>query len=102
MVRKIDNTNLANPSFDASLEADGYAEAHLMPTLVFGIKFNKVYGIDDAGASLVADGWARLGVHSDLVGGECVFGYRVSSLQPPMSLMYLGGIPNRLNLARSV
>ncbi|KXH59987.1 glycosyl hydrolase family 18 [Colletotrichum salicis] len=39
--RKIDNNNLTSPSFDASLEADGYAEAHLMPTLVFGIKFNK-------------------------------------------------------------
>ncbi|KAK7955358.1 glycosyl hydrolases family 18-domain-containing protein [Apiospora saccharicola] len=75
----IDVQNLANPSFDASLQADGYLEAHLMPTLVFGIDFNKAYNIDSATVSLEADGWARVRVHSDIVGGDCAFGYRVEA-----------------------
>ncbi|KAK7910554.1 hypothetical protein PG985_013035 [Apiospora marii] len=75
----IDVQNLATPSFDASLEADGYLEAHLLPTLVFGIDFHKDYGIDSATVSLEADGWARVRVHSDIVGGDCAFGYRVEA-----------------------
>lgn len=92
--RVINSEDLASPQFDTSLQADGYAEAHLLPTVLFGIKFNKAYGIDDATVSLVADGWARMRLHSDIIGGDCGFGYRVEA---GCSLTAKADVPDAFN-----
>lgn len=77
--RGIDAKGLSKPTFDYSLRAEGYAEAHIIPTISFGINFDKRYEIGSCAVELAGDGWARMRVRSDIVGGSCGFGYAVDA-----------------------
>ncbi|KAI1776334.1 family 18 glycosyl hydrolase [Hypoxylon cercidicola] len=77
--RDMNNQGLLQPTFDASVEASGYVEAHLMPTISFGIDFADYWQVGRASADLVADGWVRMRAKSDLVGGDCAFGYGIDA-----------------------
>ncbi|RMZ83679.1 hypothetical protein DV738_g1033, partial [Chaetothyriales sp. CBS 135597] len=77
--RTFDDDDLSGPSFDASVVADGYAEVHLIPTLVFGIQWHKQWNIDNTDVKLQADTYGRIRAHSDIVGGNCAFGYAVDA-----------------------
>ncbi|KAL3423877.1 glycosyl hydrolases family 18 protein, partial [Phlyctema vagabunda] len=77
--RNIDASGLKEPQFDAAVQASGYMEAHLMPTLSFGLEFDKQWKVPKCTAELVADGWVRLRAKSDIVGGDCSFAYAVDA-----------------------
>lgn len=77
--RQFPRDDIASPSFDSSVTAQGYAEAHILPTLAFGIKFDKKWDIDDADVQLVGDLYGRVRAKSDLVGSDCLFGYNVEA-----------------------
>lgn len=77
--RNLDVSGLKQPEFDASVEALGYLEAHLLPTLSFGIKVEDRWNVGACSVDLVADGWVRLRAKSDLVGGDCGFAYAVDA-----------------------
>ncbi|RMD39440.1 hypothetical protein DV735_g5689, partial [Chaetothyriales sp. CBS 134920] len=77
--RTFDDDDLSGPSFDASVVADGYAEVHLIPSLVFGIQWHKQWNIDNTDVKLQADTYGRIRAHSDIVGGGCAFGYAVDA-----------------------
>ncbi|KAI9150010.1 Chitotriosidase-1 [Paramyrothecium foliicola] len=77
--RQFPKDGIAEPQFDASITANGYAEAHILPTLAFGIKFDDRWDIDPADVSLVADLYGRVRAKSDLLGGDCLFGYNVEA-----------------------
>lgn len=65
--RSMDTKDLLKPDFDASVEASGYIEAHLKPTISFGLKFDEYWEIGRATAELIADGYVRMRAKSDLV-----------------------------------
>ena len=77
--RNMDVSGLKQPEFDASVEALGYIEAHLLPTLSFGIKVDDTWNVGACSVDLVADGWVRLRAKSDLVGGDCGLAYAVDA-----------------------
>lgn len=77
--RGFNTDGLREPTFDATVEAFGYAEAHLLPTLSFGIEFEKQWKVDKCTVELVADGYVRLRAKSSLVGGDCGFGYAIDA-----------------------
>ena len=77
--RDFNTKGLANPSFNVSVEAFGSLEAHMLPTIAFGIKFADKWDVDDCTVELVADGWIRLRAKSTLVGSGCGFGYAVDA-----------------------
>ncbi|KAK5654041.1 hypothetical protein OQA88_7719 [Cercophora sp. LCS_1] len=75
--RDFDVNGLQEPTFDVTVDALGYLEAHLMPTLSFGIDFDEQWNVGKAAVELIADGYVRLRAKSNLVGGTCGFGYGV-------------------------
>lgn len=77
--RAFPTSGIASPHIEASVMASGYAEAHIIPKLAFGIKFDKQWEIDNAEVSLRADLYGRVRAKSDIVGGDCGFGYKVES-----------------------
>ena len=77
--RNMDVKGLKQPEFDVSVQALGYLEAHLLPTLAFGIDVDPFWKVGKATVELVADGWVRLRAKSDLIGGDCAFGYAVDA-----------------------
>ncbi|GKT56242.1 hypothetical protein ColTof3_03581 [Colletotrichum tofieldiae] len=77
--RQFPTDGIASPSFDVSVTAQGYAEAHIIPTLAFGIKFDKQWDLEDAEIELYGDLYGRVRAKSDLVGGDCLFGYKVEA-----------------------
>ncbi|WDK21332.1 glycosyl hydrolase family 18 protein [Colletotrichum graminicola] len=77
--RQFPTDGIASPSFEVSVTAQGYAEAHIIPTLAFGIKFDKQWDLEDAEIELYGDLYGRVRAMSDLVGGDCLFGYKVEA-----------------------
>ncbi|KAL2259976.1 hypothetical protein VTK26DRAFT_6171 [Humicola hyalothermophila] len=77
--RQFPTSGIASPQIEASVVALGYAEAHIIPKLAFGIKFDKQWDIEDAEVSLRADLYGRVEAKSDVVGGDCEFGYKVEA-----------------------
>ncbi|KAH8598588.1 hypothetical protein B0O99DRAFT_505946, partial [Bisporella sp. PMI_857] len=77
--KNLDVSGLKQPEFDASVQATGYMEAHIMPTLSFGIDVDKEWRVGKCTAELVADGWVRMRAKSDIVSGDCGFAYAVDA-----------------------
>ena len=70
---------LQQPTFDYSLTAEGQLTAHLKPTFVFGIDFDKSWNVEGAKISLVADGWMRMYAKAELSSDPavCPFKYGI-------------------------
>jgi chitinase len=79
--RDFDVKGLKQPTFDASVVAQGQMTAHLRPTLSFGIEFDPRWGIGKCTAELAADGFVRLRAQADLAGGDamCPFRYAIDA-----------------------
>jgi len=79
--RDISVQGVQPPTFDASLQAFGYIEAHVIPTVTFGIVFHERWGIGEAAVELAADGYARLRAQSTFStsGDGCDFAYAIDA-----------------------
>src|SRR5262249_46791866 len=77
--RDLNVEGLREPGFEVEVEAFGYLEAHLMPTLSFGIQFDDHWKVEKCTAELVADGFVTLRAKSSIVGGDCGFAYAVDA-----------------------
>ncbi|KAF8252102.1 glycosyl hydrolases family 18 protein-like protein [Wilcoxina mikolae CBS 423.85] len=58
--RDITLNGLKQPTFDFSVKASGQITAHLKPTFIFGIEFDKMWHLGAAKVEIEADGWMRM------------------------------------------
>lgn len=86
--RGIDKRDLADPVFEMDMQANGNAEFHLMPTMVFGLEFDDIWSVATTDVELVCDGWVRMRANSNL---DCGFGYGVDA---GMSLIAKAQVPD--------
>jgi len=72
-------SGLRQPTFDWSVSASGSITAHLKPSFVFGIDFDKRWNVGAAKVSLLADGWMRVHAKAEAGSGEstCPFTYGI-------------------------
>ena len=74
--------SIGNPTFDASVSANGEVTMHLKPTVTFGIVFDTRWNVPDCSANLVLDGYvtfhaqAAASVQSD---NSCPFSYGIDA-----------------------
>jgi chitinase len=76
-----DKEGLMQPKFDYSVKAWGLLEAHLKPSLTFGLQIDKRWKIGDAKVELVADGYIRADIKAEKTTREgiCPFEYGVTA-----------------------
>ncbi|GJC88492.1 hypothetical protein ColLi_11330 [Colletotrichum liriopes] len=74
--RAIDKRGLGDDLFRADLKAKGDVEVHLVPTMVFGIESDDVWGVATTDFELVCDGRVRMRADSNT---DCGIGYAVDA-----------------------
>lgn len=76
--RAITLDGLKQPTFDYSVTATGQITAHLKPTFIFGIDFDKMWNVGAAKVEIEADGWMRVYATAELSNnGNCPFTYGI-------------------------
>ncbi|KAF8457862.1 glycosyl hydrolases family 18-domain-containing protein [Kalaharituber pfeilii] len=77
--REMTLKGLRPPTFDYSVKAEGQLTAHLKPTFIFGIDFDKMWKVDGAKVELVADGWMRMYASAEISNdpNTCPFQYGI-------------------------
>lgn len=72
--RTADRNHLLQPSFYAGIEAHGSARAHLIAALQFGVAFDQRWNVNNALATVAADGWVEVRLAAGVsTTGTCPF-----------------------------